>query len=111
MGGFNDFLHPVSRSGVGKRELDVFNKCLQEAKLEYTTDGKPTSQFFNPFNPRKFCQWGVDKVFDVISGKLDSGEIELLPGFQILFRRFMQEPSRLRGKLAACSSTCSPPTR
>lgn len=75
--GFNDFLNPVSRSGVGKRELDVFNKCLQEAKLEYTTDGKPTSQFFNPFNPRKFCQWGVDKVFDVISGKLDSGEIEL----------------------------------
>ena len=108
--GFKDFLNPVqsNTANAGKREIDVFNKCLQEAKLEYTTNGQPTSRFFNPFNPRKYCEWGVDKVFDVISGRLDSGSIEL---YCRDFKYYSSETCANRVGCGASLQLVAPPAR
>ena len=83
---FEDFMKPISSNDtsssntrMGDGELDVFKKCLKESGLEVPPpDGQPVTQFFNPFNPRKYCRWGVDKVFDVVQAKINSGEVEML---------------------------------
>ena len=66
--GFQDFLHPTeSNSLIDNSELSTFNKCLKEAGLESSPDGQISSQMFRWFSPRKFCRWGVEKVFQKVS--------------------------------------------
>ena len=75
--GFEAFTSPNSVNAFHDSELDAFNKCLQESELEITPDGQPSSRFFNPFNPRSYCRWGVDKVFQFVAPRLKTGEQEM----------------------------------